>query len=176
MKKLQQDEYFAKRVLDSNKTFQNQIYQHEMENMKHLDSIYNNVTFQDIVLTHITFEKCDFYRCTFHNVTSRKTFFVHSTIYNSIFNDTNFYDYKFRETKLINTSIVNMKPGCSVDFDVNYSASTVYLEALLGQLAVVPGTVLAAFLMDKLGRVRVMGECEACKPFHIEHHISATCR
>ena len=45
-----------------------------------------------------------------------------------------------------------------MDFDTNYSKRQVFLENFLAQLAVVPGTVITAMLVDKVGRVRLLSK------------------
>ena len=52
----------------------------------------------------------------------------------------------------------SMKEGCHVDFDTAYSTRQVFLENFVGQLAVIPGTLLTALLLDKVGRVWLMGK------------------
>ena len=42
-------------------------------------------------------------------------------------------------------------------FDISYSKSQVFLENFLSQLAVVPATLISAVMMDKFGRVTLLG-------------------
>ena len=68
------------------------------------------------------------------------------------FNSTNLYQSRFQGTLFKNTTITNLKEGCQVDFDTNYSEGQVFMESFLAQLAVVPGTIISAVLADKIGR------------------------
>ena len=43
-------------------------------------------------------------------------------------------------------------------FDDDYSAYWVYFVNFLGTLAVLPGNIVSALLMDKIGRLSMLGE------------------
>ncbi len=158
MKKLEQGAYFAQREMLKNMTISNQQFTGLLDNVLYYNSTFDNVTFNNVVLTHVTFDMCILKSCTFENVTARKSYFVESIIEYSSFNNTNFYPRKFQGTRVKNITFENMREGCQVDFDTNYSSETVFLENFLGQLAVVPGTIITALLVDKIGRVRMLGQ------------------
>ena len=55
-------------------------------------------------------------------------------------------------------------------FDDDYSAYWVYFVNFLGTLAVLPGNIVSALLMDKIGRLSMLGEF-AFNPFESSLHI-----
>ena len=114
--------------------------------------------FTDLVLTHVTFTRCYFVHCIFNNISSRQSRFVESVIYKSHMNYTDLYSGKFQDSQLINTTFTNTKGGCQVDFDVNFSERDVYFDTLLGQIASLPASLISAIIMDKVGRVKVLGK------------------
>lgn len=67
------------------------------------------------------------------------------------------------DSKLINTDVVNStfyhnKTGCQMTFEDDYSAYWVYFVNFLGTLAVLPGNIVSALLMDKIGRLSMLGK------------------
>lgn len=48
-------------------------------------------------------------------------------------------------------------------FDDDYSAYWVYFINFLGTLAVLPGNIVSALLMDKIGRLSMLGKSGGCK-------------
>lgn len=67
------------------------------------------------------------------------------------------------DSKLINTDVINgtfyhNKTGCQMTFEDDYSAYWVYFVNFLGTLAVLPGNIVSALLMDKIGRLSMLGE------------------
>ncbi|KAI5613149.1 synaptic vesicle glycoprotein 2C isoform X1 [Silurus asotus] len=95
--------------------------------------------------------------CHFKDVTSVGSFFRNCTIIDSFFDDTDIDEYKLINTKVINSSFVNNKTGCQMTFDNDYSAYWVYFVNFLGTLAVLPGNIVSALLMDKTGRLSMLG-------------------
>ena len=60
-------------------------------------------------------------------------------------------------TEVINSSFHHNKTGCQMTFDDDYSAYWVYFINFLGTLAVLPGNIVSALLMDKIGRLSMLG-------------------
>jgi hypothetical protein len=65
---------------------------------------------------------------------------------------------------MANNSFLAMIGGCTLDFDFNFHLNEVFLENLVGQLALIPGTLVSIFLLDKVGRVKMI-----CKPPRISY-------
>ena len=75
-----------------------------------------------------------------------------------MFVDTDIYDYRFDNCDMINNTFRAMVPGCQLDFDYNIHYKEIFEENLIGQLTLIPGTMLASLFLDRLGRVRVMSK------------------
>lgn len=61
-------------------------------------------------------------------------------------------------TELVNSTFTHNKTGCQMTFDDDYSAYWVYFINFLGTLAVLPGNIVSALLMDKIGRLSMLGK------------------
>lgn len=61
-------------------------------------------------------------------------------------------------TEVINSTFTHNKIGCQMTFDDDYSAYWVYFINFLGTLAVLPGNIVSALLMDKIGRLSMLGK------------------
>lgn len=70
---------------------------------------------------------------------------------------TDLYMYKFIDCQLENVSYVEEKRGCQLDFEED-NDFLIYLVSFLGSLSVLPGNIISALLMDKLGRIKMIGE------------------
>lgn len=64
-------------------------------------------------------------------------------------------------------------------FDDDYSAYWVYFINFLGTLAVLPGNIVSALLMDKVGRLSMLGEKSQCfsetRYFFYVKHVMVCC-
>ena len=158
LKKLQQEDYFNRREIIPNVTIANKTFNGVLDNMDYYNATFINVTFRDIILQHVTFEWTSMKDCVFLNVSALQTYFIDSNLRNVSFNITNVYPYKFVRTSLDHVTSENLFDGCQVDFDLSVSTETIFLENFMGQLAVIPGTLLTAVLVDKVGRVRMLSE------------------
>lgn len=67
-------------------------------------------------------------------------------------------DAKLTNSRVINSSFHQNKTGCQMTFDDDYSAYWVYFVNFLGTLAVLPGNIVSALLMDKIGRLSMLGK------------------
>lgn len=61
-------------------------------------------------------------------------------------------------TEVVNSTFTHNKMGCQMTFDDDYSAYWVYFINFLGTLAVLPGNIVSALLMDKIGRLSMLGK------------------
>lgn len=66
-------------------------------------------------------------------------------------------------------------------FDDDYSAYWVYFVNFLGTLAVLPGNIVSALLMDKIGRLSMLGTTPSLDQLglsaltlNIKHHFSVS--
>ncbi|KAL4684533.1 hypothetical protein H8959_022227, partial [Pygathrix nigripes] len=68
-----------------------------------------------------------------------------------------FEPYKFIDSEFKNCSFFHNKTGCQITFDDDYSAYWIYFVNFLGTLAVLPGNIVSALLMDRIGRLTMLG-------------------
>lgn len=67
------------------------------------------------------------------------------------------YEHKFINCRLINSTFLKEKEGCHMDFEED-NDFLIYLVSFLGSLSVLPGNIISALLMDKIGRIKMIGE------------------
>lgn len=70
---------------------------------------------------------------------------------------TDLEQYKFVDSELINCTFFHVRTGCQISFDDDYSAYWIYFVNFLGTLAVLPGNIVSALLMDRIGRLTMLG-------------------
>uniref|UniRef100_A0A8C0Q1B7 Major facilitator superfamily (MFS) profile domain-containing protein n=1 Tax=Canis lupus familiaris TaxID=9615 RepID=A0A8C0Q1B7_CANLF len=128
-----------------------------MANQLHLGAEYENGRFLGMKFKSITFKDSVFKACTFEDVTSVNTYFKNCTFVNTIFDNTDFEPYKFIDSEFQNCSFYHNKTGCQITFDDDYSAYWIYFVNFLGTLAVLPGNIVSALLMDRIGRLTMLG-------------------
>lgn len=56
-----------------------------------------------------------------------------------------------------NTSFTHTRSGCHLNVDEENDV-LVYLVSFLGSLSVLPGNIISALFMDRIGRIRIIGE------------------
>lgn len=56
-----------------------------------------------------------------------------------------------------NTTFLHPKKGCHLNFKEENDI-VIYMVSFLGSLAVLPGNIISALFMDKIGRIRIIGE------------------
>ncbi|NXQ07358.1 SV2C protein, partial [Vidua macroura] len=105
----------------------------------------------------VTFEDSLFKNCVFEDITSLNTYFRNCTFVNTTFYNTDFEQYKFVDSELINCTFFHIRTGCQISFDDDYSAYWIYFVNFLGTLAVLPGNIVSALLMDRIGRLTMLG-------------------
>lgn len=64
---------------------------------------------------------------------------------------------KFKDCRLENTTFLHPKKGCHLNFQEENDI-VVYMVSFLGSLAVLPGNIISALFMDKIGRIKIIGE------------------
>ncbi|GIY72431.1 synaptic vesicle glycoprotein 2C [Caerostris darwini] len=73
-----------------------------------------------------------------------------TNIENTHFTNLTFNNVRFDQT-LINHC------GCDIDFDVNFKLAELFYENLFAQLAILPGTLITSFILDRIGRIKTLG-------------------
>lgn len=69
------------------------------------------------------------------------------------------FKYRLVNSRLINSTFLHNKEGCLLsDVSDENNAYMVYFVSFLGTLAVLPGNIVSALLMDKIGRLRMLGK------------------
>lgn len=56
-----------------------------------------------------------------------------------------------------NTTFLHPKKGCHLNFQEENDI-VIYMVSFLGSLAVLPGNIISALFMDKIGRIRIIGK------------------
>ncbi|XP_049504845.1 synaptic vesicle glycoprotein 2C [Panthera uncia] len=133
-------------------------------NELHIGAEYDNGRFLGIKFKSVTFKDSVFKECTFKDVTSVNTYFKNCTFIDTVFDNTDFEPYKFVDSEFHNCLFFHNKTGCQITFDDDYSAYWIYFVNFLGTLAVLPGNIVSALLMDRIGRLTMLGMClVSCK-------------
>nr|XP_045611722.1 synaptic vesicle glycoprotein 2A-like isoform X1 [Procambarus clarkii] len=157
IKLLKSEEYNSHANVTSDEVYEHRSFNSTtLDNIQFVQTIFNNVTFSKTLINHVLFLNCSITDCLFSDVRSSKTFFKYSHIARNTFIDTDIYDYRFQDCEMINNKFHALAPGCTLDFDYNIHYKAVFQENLIGQLTMIPGTLITSLLMDKLGRVRIM--------------------
>ncbi|XP_062873745.1 synaptic vesicle glycoprotein 2Ca isoform X1 [Trichomycterus rosablanca] len=157
IKHLQADEYASKVQRHSNEQTEDFTFNFTLENQIHTNGVFNNDRFVHIKLKSVTFINTTFQNCYFEDVSSLNSLFKNCTILDSFFYSTDIDETKLINTKVINSTFVHNKTGCQITFEEDYSAYWVYFVNFLGTLAVLPGNIVSALLMDKTGRLSMLG-------------------
>lgn len=71
------------------------------------------------------------------------------------------YEEKFIDCTFENVTFLHTKKGCHLDYEEDNDV-LVYLVSFLGSLAVLPGNIISALFMDKIGRIKIIGELNRC--------------
>ncbi|XP_075063822.1 synaptic vesicle glycoprotein 2B [Mixophyes fleayi] len=151
---LQEEDYATKVKVFEDEHVRNFVFNFTLENQIHTDGTYYNDKFYKMKLKYVTFENCLFDECFFEDVTSPGTVFKNCTIKDSYFYNTDIYEHRFIDSTIINTTFHNQE-GCHMDFDED-NDFLIYLVSFLGSLSVLPGNIISALLMDKIGRIRMI--------------------
>ncbi|XP_018429525.1 PREDICTED: synaptic vesicle glycoprotein 2A, partial [Nanorana parkeri] len=161
IKHLQNIEYASRTKYFANEQVISFNFNFTLENQVHKNGEYQNDKFIGLKLKSVIFEDSLFKDCYFEDITSSNTFFKNCTFISTMFYNTDLFDYKFINSRIVNSTFLHSKEGCQLDFsdDIN-NAYMIYFVSFLGTLAVLPGNIVSALLMDKIGRLRMLGEKE----------------
>ncbi|MBN3279858.1 SV2C protein, partial [Polyodon spathula] len=154
---LQSDEYASRVKTFSKERLANFTFNFTLENQIHSDGEYINNRFIGMKFKSVTYIDFTFKNCYFDDVTSLSTYFRNCTFLETFFYNTDIEESKFINTEVINSTFHHNKTGCQMTFDDDYSAYWVYFVNFLGTLAVLPGNIVSALLMDKIGRLTMLG-------------------
>ncbi|KAM6903072.1 synaptic vesicle glycoprotein 2C-like [Xenentodon cancila] len=157
IKHLQADEYASRVKIFVNERIEDFTFNFTVENHIHRNGVFINDRFISMKFKAVTFIDSSFYNCYFEDVTSVGSSFKNCTFVDSFFYNTDIDDTKLTNSKVINSSFHHNKTGCQMTFDDDYSAYWVYFVNFLGTLAVLPGNIVSALLMDKIGRLSMLG-------------------
>ncbi|XP_072310477.1 synaptic vesicle glycoprotein 2C-like [Eucyclogobius newberryi] len=157
IKHLQADEYASRVKIHNNERIEDFTFNFTLENQIHRNGLFLNDRFIAMKFKAVTFVDSSFLNCYFEDVSSVGSFFKNCTFVDSFFYNTDIDDSKLIKSRVINTSFHHNKTGCQVTFDDDYSAYWVYFVNFLGTLAVLPGNIISALLMDKIGRLSMLG-------------------
>ncbi|XP_069415363.1 synaptic vesicle glycoprotein 2B isoform X2 [Ovis canadensis] len=127
-----------------------------MENQIHQHGKLVNDKFTKMYFKHVLFEDTLFDECYFEDVTSTDTYFKNCTIESTIFYNTDLYQHKFINCHFINVTFLEQKEGCHMDLEQD-NDFLIYLVSFLGSLSVLPGNIISALLMDRVGRLKMIG-------------------
>ncbi|NWY97754.1 SV2C protein, partial [Loxia curvirostra] len=158
IKHLQSDEYASRVKHFRNEEVSHFVFNFTLENQIHSNGEYiNDSRFIMMKFKSVTFEDSLFKNCVFEDITSLNTYFRNCTFVNTTFYNTDLEQYKFVDSELINCTFFHIRTGCQISFDDDYSAYWIYFVNFLGTLAVLPGNIVSALLMDRIGRLTMLG-------------------
>ncbi|XP_029300953.1 synaptic vesicle glycoprotein 2C-like [Cottoperca gobio] len=157
IKHLQADEYASRVKIHNNERIEDFTFNFTLENQIHRNGMFVNDRFISMKFKAVTFIDSSFLNCYFEDVSSVGSFFKNCTFEDSFFYNTDIDDTKLTNSRVIKSSFHNNKTGCQMTFDDDYSAYWVYFVNFLGTLAVLPGNIVSALLMDKIGRLSMLG-------------------
>ncbi|XP_058521365.1 synaptic vesicle glycoprotein 2B [Ochotona princeps] len=127
-----------------------------MENQIHQHGKLVNDKFTKMHFKHVLFEDTFFDECYFEDVTSTDTYFKNCTIESTIFYNTDLHQHKFINCRFVNSTFLEQKQGCHLDSEED-NDFLVYLVSFLGSLSVLPGNIVSALLIDRVGRLKMIG-------------------
>ncbi|KAG7468177.1 hypothetical protein MATL_G00140100 [Megalops atlanticus] len=156
IKYLQYEEYESKVKLFHRERVEHFHFNFSLENQVHKEGEYINDKFTNIEIKSVKFEDSLFENCYFEDIRSTQTFFENCTIKDTIFYNTDLWEEKFIDCRLENTTFLHPKKGCHLNFQQENDI-LIYLVSFLGSLAVLPGNIVSALFMDKIGRIQMIG-------------------
>ncbi|XP_068551911.1 synaptic vesicle glycoprotein 2B isoform X1 [Anas acuta] len=152
----QEEEYESRVKIFDEEEVSHFTFNFTLENQIHRNGEYRNDKFIGMKFKEVRFEDSLFEECYFEDVTSSETFFENCTIISTVFYNTDLYEHKFINCRLINSTFLKEKEGCHIDFEED-NDFLIYLVSFLGSLSVLPGNIISALLMDKIGRIKMIG-------------------
>lgn len=157
IKHLQADEYASRVKIHNSERIEDFTFNFTLENQIHRNGVFVNDRFISMKFKAVTFIDSAFLNCYFEDVSTVGSFFKNCSFVDSFFYNTDIDDTKLTNSRVINSSFHHNKTGCQMTFDDDYSAYWVYFVNFLGTLAVLPGNIVSALLMDKIGRLSMLG-------------------
>ncbi|XP_063237443.1 synaptic vesicle glycoprotein 2C-like [Bacillus rossius redtenbacheri] len=157
IKQLKVDQYAGNTNVMTNAFYNGTSFNDSIENTHWVNSRFADCRFHHLVLSHVTFTNCTLERTEFANIKSSRTYFLHSVVEDCRFVDTDLSEQHFRDCRLLNNTVVSLAVGCPLDFDYNIHLEEVFQENLVGQLAILPAALVSAFVVDRMGRVKMIG-------------------
>ncbi|XP_055970373.1 synaptic vesicle glycoprotein 2B [Sorex fumeus] len=152
----QDEEYKSKMKLFFGEHVHGATINFTMENQIHQHGKFVNDKFIRMYLKHVLFENTFFNECFFEDVTSTDTYFKNCTIESSVFYNTDLYEHKFINCRFVNSTFLKQKEGCHMALEED-NDFLIYLVSFLGSLSVLPGNIISALLMDRIGRLKMIG-------------------
>ncbi|NXW11378.1 SV2A protein, partial [Fregetta grallaria] len=194
IKHLQNIEYASRTKLFTREKVRHFTFNFTLENQIHQGGEYFSDKFIGLKMKSVTFEDSLFEECYFEDITSSNTFFKNCTFISTVFYNTgrrgargvpkgvverevtppnpfsisiDLFEYKFINSRVVNSTFLHNKEGCQLDFSDDNNAYMIYFVSFLGTLAVLPGNIVSALLMDKIGRLRMLAgssvmSCVSC--------------
>uniref|UniRef100_A0AAY4DUM9 Synaptic vesicle glycoprotein 2A n=1 Tax=Denticeps clupeoides TaxID=299321 RepID=A0AAY4DUM9_9TELE len=167
IKYLQKQEYNSRTKVFIKEKVEHVTFNFTLENQVHRNGEYFNNKFLNLKMKSMVFEDSLFEECYFEDITSSNTFFKNCTFISTLFYNTDLFKYRLINSKLINSTFLHNKEGCMLDFSDENNAYMIYFVSFLGTLAVLPGNIVSALLMDKIGRLRMLAgssviSCVSC--------------
>uniref|UniRef100_A0A8C5E3I5 Synaptic vesicle glycoprotein 2A n=1 Tax=Gouania willdenowi TaxID=441366 RepID=A0A8C5E3I5_GOUWI len=157
IKYLQKQEYASRTKVFFKEKVEHVTFNFTLENQVHRQGEYFNDKFMNLRMKSMVFEDSLFEECYFEDITSTNTFFKNCTFIATLFYNTDLFKYRLINSRLINSTFLHNKEGCLLsDISDDNNAYMVYFVSFLGTLAVLPGNIVSALLMDKIGRLRML--------------------
>ncbi|XP_029104236.1 synaptic vesicle glycoprotein 2A-like isoform X1 [Scleropages formosus] len=156
IKYLQKQEYASRTKVFIKERVEHVTFNFTLENQVHRNGLYFNDKFINLKMKSMVFEDSMFEECYFEDITSSNTFFRNCTFISTLFYNTDLFKYRLINSKLVNSTFLHNKEGCILDFSDDNNAYMIYFVSFLGTLAVLPGNIVSALLMDKIGRLRML--------------------
>ncbi|XP_034296992.1 synaptic vesicle glycoprotein 2C [Pantherophis guttatus] len=157
IKHLQADEYASRGKNFSNKRIMDFDFNFTLENQIHFNGTFINDRFTMMTFKAVIFQDSLFKNCYFEDVTTLNTYFRNCSFIETVFFNSDLEPYKYPGSEFRNCSFFHNKTGCQISFDDDYSAYWIYFVNFLGTLAVLPGNIVSALLMDRIGRLTMLG-------------------
>ncbi|XP_029959464.1 synaptic vesicle glycoprotein 2A [Salarias fasciatus] len=168
IKFLQKQEYRSRTRVFLREKVEHVTFNFTLENQVHKQGEYFNDKFMNLKMRSMVFEDSLFEECRFEDITSSSTFFKNCTFIATLFYNTDLFKDRLVNSRLINSTFLHNKEGCLLsDVSDENNAYMVYFVSFLGTLAVLPGNIVSALLMDKIGRLRMLAgssviSCVSC--------------
>uniref|UniRef100_A0A8C5AY20 Synaptic vesicle glycoprotein 2Ba n=1 Tax=Gadus morhua TaxID=8049 RepID=A0A8C5AY20_GADMO len=156
IKYMQYEEYEAKTRVFHRERVERFHFNFSLVNQIHREGEYIHDKFEDIEMRSVKFEHSLFENCYFEDIRSTNTFFENCTLKNTVFYNTDLWEEKFKDCRMENTTFLHPKKGCHLNFQEENDI-VIYLVSFLGSLAVLPGNIISALFMDKIGRIKIIG-------------------